>query len=138
MVSRHATDYPYKGQCTTGGPALPGACCTSSGFFLYVLQNKIKEALCDWSLPIVQFIYPSQVFVKKEYPIRLKDSGVFFLAERKYGKNHKEIGSHLNPSSCFIFSNSSFMASAKAWLIGNPSLAKSMAGLTRSFQVNLP
>ena len=75
--------------------------------------------------------------MKREYPIGLKDSGVFPSRE-KHGKNHKEIGSHLNPLSSFIFPTLSFMASAKAWLIGNPFLAKSMAGWTRSFQVNLP
>ena len=86
----------------------------------------------------VQFNYPSQVFLKKEL-LRLKDSGVFFLAERKHENNHQEIGSHLNPWSFFILSTiSSFKASAKAWLIGNPFLAKSMAGLTRSSQLNLP
>ena len=87
----------------------------------------------------VQFNYPSQVFLKKEYPIRLKESGVFFLAERKHENNHQEIDSHLNPLSFFIFSTmSSFKASAKAWLIGNPFLAKLMAGWTRSSQLNLP
>ena len=87
----------------------------------------------------VQFNYPSRVFLKKEYPIRLKESGVFFLAERKHENNHQEIDSHLNPLSFFIFSTmSSFKASAKAWLIGNPFLAKSMAGWTRSSQLNLP
>ena len=87
----------------------------------------------------VQFNYPSQVFMKKEYPIRLKEPGVFFLAERKHENNHQEIDSHLNPLSFFIFSTmSSFKASAKAWLIGNPFLAKSMAGWTRSSQLNLP
>ena len=44
---------------------------------------------------------------------------------------------HLNPGSVFIFFNiSSFKASATAALISNPSLAKLMAGWTRSFQGN--
>ena len=46
---------------------------------------------------------------------------------------------HLDPLSSFIFSTiSSLKASATAVLIGNPLLAKSMAGWTRSFHGNLP
>ena len=89
----------------------------------------------------VRFNYPSQVFLKKDSFSTLSASKtqVFFLADRKHENNHQEIGSHLNPWSFFIFSTiSSFKASAKAWLIGNPFLAKSMAGLTRSSQLNLP
>ena len=44
---------------------------------------------------------------------------------------------HLNPGSVFIISTI-FKASATASLILNPSLAKFMAGLTRSFQGNQP
>ena len=46
---------------------------------------------------------------------------------------------HLNPGSFFILSTIwSFKASATAVLISNPSLAKLMAGWTRSFQGNQP
>ena len=89
----------------------------------------------------VQFNYSSQVFLKKDSFSTLSASKtqVFFVAERKHENNHQEIDSHLNPLSFFIFPTiSSFKASAKAWLIGNPFLAKSMAGWTRSSQRNLP
>ena len=46
---------------------------------------------------------------------------------------------HLNPGSFFILSTIwSFNSSATAVLISNPSLAKLMAGWTRSFQGNQP
>ena len=63
------------------------------------------------------------------------------MPKRKKGKKCYEMIAiaHLNPGSVFIISTVSlFKASATASLILNPSLAKFMAGLTRSFQGNQP
>ena len=43
MVSPYATDYPYKGQYTTGVRFCLGLVVPLVDFFLYVLQNKIKK-----------------------------------------------------------------------------------------------
>ena len=123
----------------------------------YVLQSQNKEVFfATGSLP--RFVYgsfqtdPSKEYFENRYPTRTPLKSQAHFAKKKTRKivmnNSRSrllnrfliiVMVHLNPLSSFIFSTiSSLKASATAVLIGNPLLAKSMAGWTRSFHGNLP
>ena len=124
--------------------------------FFTSYRVKTKKFFATGSLP--RFVYgsfqtdPSKEYFENRYPTRtpLKSQAQFAKKKtRKIVMNNSRsrllnqfliiVMVHLNPLSSFIFSTiSSLKASATAVLIGNPLLAKSMAGWTRSFQGNLP
>ena len=124
--------------------------------FFTSYRVKTKKSFATGSLP--RFVYgsfqtdPSKVYFENRYPSRtpLKSQAQFAKKKtRKIVMNNSRSRLlnrfliipmvHLNPLSSFIFSTiSSLKASATAVLIGNPLLAKSMAGWTRSFHGNLP